>query len=124
MARGGPRACLQRPGSRSGRVGGVDDGGEAPRRRTGRRWIVKRVLWVGVACWASVLAAGCAGYTIQKDGQGVGYDVYAPTPYLLRKPHYNGTVLNGFDFEVVMLPDRTQRYRVHSWAGLSKANFT
>ena len=85
---------------------------------------MRRMLWVGVGCWTAFLASGCAGYTIQKDGQGSGYDVYAPAPYLLRKPHYNSNTLNGFDFEVVMLPDRTQRYRVHSWAGLSKANFT
>lgn len=72
----------------------------------------------------AVSSAGCAGYSITKGGEGPGYDIYAPAPYLLRKPHYNANALVGFDFEVVMLPDREQRYKVRSWAGLSKANFT
>jgi hypothetical protein len=67
--------------------------------------------------------AGCAGYSIQKDGCGPGYDVYTPEPYLLRKPIVASGNLVGFQFDVVWLPNYQKRYRVHAWAGLGKAHF-
>ncbi|MDA1193911.1 MAG: hypothetical protein O2894_01885 [Planctomycetota bacterium] len=63
------------------------------------------------------LLAGCAGYQVQRDGCGTGYDVYAPAPYLLRTQASAGV----YDFKVVYLPDYSKRYRVHSWAGLGKS---
>ena len=69
------------------------------------------------------LLGGCAGYAVQKDGEGKGYDVYAPDPYLLRSPVTSSTAIIGFKFEVVWLPNFQRRYRVHSWAGLGKADF-
>lgn len=75
--------------------------------------------------WVAALLSGCAGYSVQKDGQGTGYDVYAPDPYLLRSPITNNAgEISGFKFEVVWLPNYQRRYRVHSWTGLGKADFT
>jgi hypothetical protein len=70
------------------------------------------------------LAAGCAGYRVQRDGQGEGYDVYAPEPYLAGRllPAKAGEPA-AYHFEVIWLPDRTRRYRVSSWSGLGKADF-
>ncbi len=69
------------------------------------------------------LLAGCAGYSVKKNGCGTGYDVYRPDPYLLRKPmkDNNGQV-TGFEFEVVWLPNYSQRYRVHSWTGFGASD--
>ena len=72
------------------------------------------------------LLSGCAGYSVQRDGQGKGYDVYSPDPYLLRTPitHSTSGEITGFKFEIVWLPNYQRRYRVNSWAGLGKADFT
>jgi hypothetical protein len=79
--------------------------------------------WILIA--ACGLVSGCAGYSVRKDGQGAGYDVYSPDPYLLRTPLTSSSgEITGFKFEVVWLPNYQRRYRVHSWAGLGKADFT
>jgi hypothetical protein len=69
--------------------------------------------------------AGCAGYSIQENGRGPGYDVYQPEPYLLREPILSDSnkSITGFRFELVWLPNYSKAYRVHSWAGLGKADF-
>src|SRR5262245_45462755 len=79
---------------------------------------------VWAAFVGAALLAGCAGYSVQRDGQGPGYDVYTPEPYLLRKPLRDGNgKLSGFDFAVVWLPNYSKRYRVHAWSGLGKGDF-
>lgn len=72
---------------------------------------------------ASVIGFGCAGYSIEENGAGPGYDVYAPEPYLLRQPAFGGGAVTGFRFELVWLPNASKRYRVNSWSGLGRADF-
>jgi hypothetical protein len=71
------------------------------------------------------LVSGCAGYSIQKDGGGTGYDVYTPEPYLLRKPIIASATgaISGYNFEVIWLPNYTKRYRVRSWTGFGASEF-
>ncbi len=75
-----------------------------------------------------LLAGACSGYRIERDGRGVGYDVYEPEPYLLGKPQMVDAGGTGralvVSYEIVWLPNYGKRYRVHSWAGLGKADFT
>jgi hypothetical protein len=74
-----------------------------------------------------VLLSGCAGYRVQAGGTGPGYDVYTPEPYLKGEPatfENGGSKVASYKFEVVWLPNYSKRYRVHSWAGLGKADFS
>jgi hypothetical protein len=64
------------------------------------------------------LLAGCTGYTIRHDGAGPGYDVYRPEPYLLL---VNGA--RGPDASIVYLPDHGNRFRIHTWNVLGKADY-
>ncbi len=84
------------------------------------RWELRvLVLMVGVT------VCGCAGYSVQENGQGVGYDVYRPEPYLQGEGVTNPAgVVTGYKFTLVWLPNYSKRYRVHSWAGFGKADFT
>ena len=84
-----------------------------------------------VAClfvWLVVggLVGGCAGYKVEENGTGCGYDVYAPEPYLLGTPTVTATTPPTIThtFSIVWLPNYSKRYRVSSWAGLGKADFT
>ena len=79
----------------------------------------------GLSILLCALLCGCAGYSIQKDGEGKGYDIYSPDPYLLRTALTapNSGEITGFKFDVIWLPNAQKRYRVHSWAGLGKAEF-
>ena len=71
------------------------------------------------------LVGGCAGYKVEENGRGCGYDVYAPEPYLLATPGtVSATTTLTYTYSIVWLPNYGKRYRVHSWAGLGKANFT
>ena len=80
------------------------------------RWIIVVV---------AVALSGCAGYSIQEKGRGVGYDVYRPEPYLQGAAQLDtaGKVA-AYNFTLIWLPNYSKRYRVHSWAGLGTANFT
>jgi hypothetical protein len=76
-------------------------------------------LWIkALAFLVAFSISGCAGYSITKDGQGVGYDVYRPEPYLLVK---NGD--KGPEASILWLPNFTQRYRISTWNFLGKADF-
>ncbi len=74
------------------------------------------------------LAGGCAGYKIEEGGTGCGYDVYAPEPYLQGTPKVvdtaDGKKIPVYEFTLIWLPNYKKRYRVHSWAGLGKMEFT
>jgi hypothetical protein len=73
------------------------------------------------------LVGGCAGYKIEENGTGCGYDVYAPEPYLLGTPTVVTTTTPPtltYTFAIQWLPNYSKRYRVSSWAGLGKADFT
>jgi hypothetical protein len=87
-----------------------------------RCWMRLFVLLVATSC-----AAGCAGYKIEKGGDGCGYDVYRPEPYVRMKPMSVAAADNKhlfyYDCEIIWLPNYNERYRVSSWAGLGKANF-
>jgi hypothetical protein len=75
--------------------------------------------WVKMLAFAVALSvSGCAGYSIVKDGQGVGYDVYRPEPYLLIK---NGD--RGPEASILWLPNFHERYRISTWNFLGKADF-
>lgn len=67
---------------------------------------------------ATISLAGCAGYSITKNGDGGGYDVYKPEPYLLITPGEKGP--SG---EVVWLPNYNERYRIDTWNFFGKADF-
>ena len=76
-------------------------------------------LWIkALAISVALSISGCAGYSIVKDGQGVGYDVYRPEPYLLVK---NGD--KGPEASILWLPNFSQRYRISTWNFLGKADF-
>lgn len=64
------------------------------------------------------LAAGCVGYSISHDGEGEGYDVYRPEPYLLL---VSGA--KGHSASIIYLPDYGTRYRIDTWNFLAKADF-
>ncbi len=64
------------------------------------------------------MLSGCAGYSIALNGDGPGYDVYKPEPYLLVKP-----ATDKVDAEIVWLPNYSQRYRIKTWNFLGKADF-
>jgi len=91
-----------------------------------------RVVTRALSCLALVLGVvgligGCAGYKVEENGTGCGYDVYAPEPYLLGTPSVNTTTTPPtllHTFSIVWLPNYSKRYRVSSWAGLGKADFT
>lgn len=71
-----------------------------------------------------VLGTGCAGYSITRDGQGDGYDVFQPEPYLLGNPiRGSDGAVKGVDFKVVWLPNYTRRYRIDTWNFLGKGHF-
>jgi len=61
---------------------------------------------------------GCAGYRIRLNGQGDGYDVYRPEPYLLIKPEKETNTA-----EIIWLPNYSQRYRIKTWNFLGNADF-
>ncbi len=65
----------------------------------------------------SVLS-GCAGYSIQHKGEGKGYDVYRPEPYLLVKKGEKEYVA-----EIIWLPNYEERYRIKTWNCFGKADF-
>jgi hypothetical protein len=67
---------------------------------------------------ALVLLSGCASYTIQEGGEGKGYDVFQPEPYLLLK-----RTDNGYSAEILWLPNYTKRYRISTCNFLAKADF-
>ncbi len=73
---------------------------------------------------SAVVLAGCAGYTIQKDGTGAGYDVYGSHPYLVATQVTDERGKQTATFAVTYLPDYSRRYRVSSSAGLGKSEFT
>lgn len=64
------------------------------------------------------ILSGCAGYSITLNGDGPGYDVYKPEPYLLVKP-----ATDKVDAEIIWLPNYSQRYRIKTWNFLAKADF-
>jgi hypothetical protein len=64
------------------------------------------------------ILSGCAGYSITLNGDGPGYDVYKPEPYLLVKP-----AADKVDATIVWLPNYSQRYRIKTWNFLAKADF-
>ena len=74
------------------------------------------ILITAIACAATL--PGCAGYSITHNGDGEGYDVYRPEPYLLIKPSKQGPVA-----EIIWLPNYSERYRIDSWNFLGKADF-
>lgn len=79
-----------------------------------------------VAGFAVLLLAGCAGYSIQENGGGVGYDVFQPEPYLKGEPvavDAGGEKILVYKFTIEWLPNYSKRYRVRSWSGLGKADF-
>jgi len=63
-------------------------------------------------------SAGCAGYIIEKNGTGTGYDFYRPEPYLLVRQ--NSSAKSAA--EIVWLPNYNHRYRVRTWNYLAKAD--
>ncbi len=66
------------------------------------------------------LLCSCAGYTITHNGEGDGYDVYRPEPYLLLVSGARG----GNNASIIWLPDYGTRYRVDTWNFLAKADFS
>lgn len=78
----------------------------------------------GVACLLALagLVASCAGYSIQENGTGDGFDVYRPEPYLERVPLVDQGQIVGYEFNVVYLPNYGKRYRVRSWTGFGASN--
>lgn len=64
------------------------------------------------------MISGCAGYSIALNGDGSGYDVYKPEPYLLVKP-----ATDKADAEIVWLPNYSRRYRIKTWNFFGKADF-
>jgi hypothetical protein len=81
---------------------------------------------IALASFIAMLFCGCAGYSIQENGQGAGYDVFQPEPYLKGEPvvFEEGTHrVVTYKFTVVWLPNYGKRYRVRSWSGLGKADF-
>lgn len=77
----------------------------------------QHMITIGVLVLAMFLS-GCAGYAIVKNGTGKGYDVYRPEPYLMVTPGEKGS--KG---EIVWLPNYNERYRIHTWNVLAKADF-
>lgn len=61
------------------------------------------------------------GFNIALNGEGQGYDVYKPEPYLLVKPSADSADKLGA--EIVWLPNYSQRYRIKTWNFLGKADF-
>jgi hypothetical protein len=68
---------------------------------------------------AILLVVGCAGYRIDHNGDGRGYDVYKPEPYLLV---VHGP--KGPGASILYLPDYGNRYRIDTWNVLAKADFS
>ena len=71
--------------------------------------------------WAGL--AGCAGYCINADGTGPGYDVYTPEPYILVLPGKSASGRDTSQASLVWLPNYSKRYRIHTWNFLAKAEF-
>jgi len=71
-----------------------------------------------LAICIAMMISGCAGYNITKDGDGKGYDVYKPEPYLMITPGEKGQ--KG---DIVWLPNYKERYRIDTWNFLGKADF-
>ena len=82
-----------------------------------------RAICVVILCG---LLTSCAGYCISDIETGQkGYIVYEPEPYILRTPDVNDKGrLEGWNFETVYFPNRKRGYRVTTWAGFGKADFT
>ena len=60
----------------------------------------------------------CAGYSITHNGEGEGYDVFRPEPYLLVRQGSSAKSAS----EIIYLPNYSQRYRIHTWNFLAKAD--
>ena len=71
--------------------------------------------WLLMGIGLVFLISGCAGYAITKDGDGSGYDVYRPEPYLLVK--------STGDAQIIWLPNYKERYKISTWNFLGKADF-
>ena len=67
--------------------------------------------------------AGCAGYSINADGTGPGYDVYTPEPYILVLPGKSASGRDTSQASLIWLPNYSKRYRIHTWNFLAKADF-
>lgn len=81
------------------------------------------MLRITIGLLTATLFAACAGYSIERNGTGDGYDVYAPYPYLAGSTSVKDGA-TSVTYSIVYLPDMSRRYRVRSWAGLGKADFT
>ena len=79
---------------------------------------MKRNLKIVTVLLGMYLLSGCAGYSITHNGDGDGYDVYRPEPYLMIKPGEKALVA-----EIVWLPNYNERYRIDTWNFLGKADF-
>lgn len=77
--------------------------------------VVLGVFILAVSLWLS----GCAGVSIQKDGDGPGYDVYRPEPYLMVSMGEKGLV-----GKIIWLPNYTEKYRVRPYNYLADADST
>lgn len=84
--------------------------------------------WIPSALLLS-LALGCAGYRITAGGNGSGYDIYRPEPYVLLAPttitrdEKNKKETIQYKGEIVWLPNYEARYRVKTWNHFGKADF-
>ncbi len=77
-------------------------------------WFVNGII-IGLAF---ILTFGCAGYNITYKGDGDGYDVFRPEPYLIIKPGDKAQVA-----EIIWLPNYKERYRIDTWNLFAKADF-
>lgn len=85
--------------------------------------IWKRTTRTAACALATATMAGCAGYSIVRDGDGDGYDVYAPAPYLLMVTSEGQDGKKVTQATVEWLPDYSKRYRISSWNVFGKADF-
>jgi hypothetical protein len=79
--------------------------------------IRNNVMLMGLFVFSLILSS-CANYNIAKNGDGSGYDIFKPEPYLLLKQNEK-----GLNWEVIWLPNYKERYRINSRNFLSKADF-
>lgn len=77
-----------------------------------------RSLIFPAAALSAFVISGCAGYSITPNGDGKGYDVYRPEPYLLTKPGEK-----ALSAEIIWLPNYSKRYRIDTWNFFGKADF-
>ena len=79
---------------------------------------MKKIALLIAVIVSTALLPACAGYSITHNGNGDGYDVYRPEPYLLI--NQAGSKATA---EIVWLPNFTERYRIDTWNFLGKADF-